>query len=102
MLNNQGYKGVSLGIRKNDTKLKKEKELQNAIKANQANSTPAPNIVLLPPSQYVKDPGGTEEHFQSPKQKISNQEILRVIQFLDNDPELQYPDEKPENQEKTN
>ena len=27
MLNNQGYKGVSLGIRKNDTKLKKEKEL---------------------------------------------------------------------------
>ena len=61
MLNNQGYKGVSLGIRKNDTKLKKEKELQNAIKANQANSTPAPNIVLPPPSQYVEDPGGTED-----------------------------------------
>ena len=69
--------------------LRRKRNYENAIKANQTNSTPAPNIVLPPPSQYVEDPGGTEENFQSPNKKISNQEILKVIQFLDNDPELQ-------------
>ena len=35
------------------------------------------------------------EEFQSPKQmRISNKEILKIIQFLDNDPKLQFLDEE--------
>ena len=44
---------------------------------------------------FEKKKENVMEEFQSPKQRrISNKEILKIIQFLDNDPKLQFLDEE--------